>query len=341
MGAARSSGATSSGFTGRGWLCLLAAAALLAGCAHEPAFRAELPAAVDLDGKAIAIIGDLQLTSGVARFVRNREDNAEAQLRLIEDLQARIDEIGALVIVGDLVFSARSDRDWDHLDSLIAEFAARMPVLPAIGNHDYPCYLVELCRTSVIAKGMLARFPWLEPGRPYAVDSGDLRLLFLDTESGFEAQGQWLSAELERAAGSHSAALVFFHRPAYTNSIDRGAVGSPEVQEFFVPALSAAPLPVMVFNGHVHGLEYLVRGGVHYVTTAGGGGPRGPLAAQRPDDRYAGPDCERPDHEDTVRPFNYLLLKDSPAGIDIEIRGFCGGDETVRELDRLELRHNE
>jgi hypothetical protein len=184
---------------------------------------------------------------------------------------------------------------------------------------------------------MLVRFPWLEPGQPYAVRSGDLDLLFLDTETGFESQGQWLAAELERASGEDAAALVFFHRPAYTNSIDRGAIGSPEVQKFFVPALRAATTPVIVFSGHVHGFEYLVREGIHYVTTAGGGGPRGPMADERPDDHYGGPDCEREQQGDLVRPLNYLLLKDTAATIEIEIRGFCGAGDSVRVLDRIEV----
>ncbi len=317
------------------WHACLAAGILLGACTHEPAFRAELPANLDLGGKAIAIIGDLQQTSGIARMVRRREDNAAAQQELIADLKARIDGIGALVVVGDLVFSGRSSHDWAHLDSLVADIAARIPVLAAVGNHDYPCWLVELCRDSAISKGMVARFPWLEPGQPYAVESGDLELLFLDTESGFEAQGAWLEKELGRAADRNATALVFFHRPAWTNSIDQRAVGSPEVQEHFVPALRAAATPVIVFSGHVHGLEYIVRDDVHYVTTAGGGGPRGPLADQKPDDRYRGPDCQREAQGDVVRPFNYVLLSESATRIEMEIRGFCGVGESVRELDRI------
>jgi hypothetical protein len=316
-------------------VALLVAPVVLAGCAHEPAFRAALPEQLDRGGRSIAIVADLQLTSGVARFVRRREDNKESQRLLLDDLEERMDEIGALVIVGDLVFSGRSDRDWEHLDSLIADIAARVPVLAAMGNHDYPCWLVELCRDSAISKGMLARFPWLEPGRPYAVPSNGLELLFLDTESQFEMQGQWLATELERASARGMTPLVFFHRPAYTNSLDRGAVGSPEAQEFFVPALRAAAKPVIVVSGHVHGFEYLVRDDIHYLTTAGGGGPRGPLAEQRPDDRYRGPDCEREKQGDVVRPFNYLLLSETPAAIEITVRGFCGNGDSVRELDRF------
>lgn len=315
----------------------LLAAAWLAGCATEPAFRAERPERIDLDGKTLAIIGDLQLTAGFVRMVRRREDNAAAQGLLFEDLESRIDELGALVIVGDLVFSARSAKDWAHMDTLVAPFAARMPVLPAIGNHDYPCWFVELCRTSVIAPGMHDRFPWIEPGKAYAVDAGDLLLLFIDSESGLEAQGQWLEAELAAAVGRYRAGLVFFHRPAYSNSIDRGAVGSTEVEARILPPMRAAGLPVVGFSGHIHGYEYFVRDGLHLVTTGGGGGPRGPMAEQRPYDEYAGPDCPGSDEGAWLRPLNYLLLRYSATEIRIEVRGLCGAGESVRVLDSITL----
>jgi hypothetical protein len=316
---------------------LFIAAVLAAGCAHEPAFQVQRPAAVALDGRAIAVIGDLQQTSGIARFVRRRENNAEAQQRLIADLQSHVDGIGALVIVGDLVFSARSSRDWTHFDSLIAPIADRVPVLPAIGNHDYPCYLVEFCRTSVISGGMQDRFPWFAPGEPYAVESGNLKLLFLDSESALDEQARWLGEQLAAANGHFAAALVFFHRPAYTDSIDRGAEGNPEVQEHLVPVLQAAPLPVVVFSGHVHGLEYIVRDGVPYVTTGGGGGPRGPMGERSAFDNYDGPECRQPDGETVLRPFNYLLLDESADRLLITIRGFCKGDVAVSELSSIEV----
>jgi len=308
-----------------------------AGCAHEPAFRQQQPDVVDLEGRTIAVIGDLQQTSGVARFVRRRENNAEAQRRIVADLEGRIDDIGALVIVGDLVFSARSARDWSHLDSLVAPFAARVPVLPAIGNHDYPCYLVQFCRTSVIARGMRERFPWFVPGQPYAVESGDLLMLFLDSETALAEQGDWLGSRLEDARGRYAAALVFFHRPAFSHSVDRGAVGDPDVQRYVVPQLEAARLPVVVMSGHIHGFEHIVRNGVHYVTTAGGGGPRGPMGERGDDDRYAGPECLRARDGETLRPFNYVLVAEAADRIRISVRGFCKGDPEVRELDSFDV----
>jgi len=310
---------------------------VLAGCAHAPAFRAQVPATVDTASGTLAIIGDLQQTTGFVRLVRHRENTAASQQKLVADLQSHTPDLSALVIVGDLVYSARSDRQWRHFDSLVAPMAATMPVLPAIGNHDYPCYLVQWCRPGVMARGMAERFPWLVPGQPYAVDAGSLVLLFLDSESQIEVQGRWLQDQLVAASGRYAAALVFFHRPAWSNSIDRGAVGDPEIQAHVAPVLEAAALPVVVFSGHIHGYENIIHGGVQYITTAGGGGPRGPLADERPGDAYRGPDCPQPKDRPPLRPFNYLLLNTSADRLSIEVRGMCRNDAAVRTLDRIDI----
>lgn len=310
---------------------------VVTGCAHQPAFRAALPEEFATNGKAIAIIGDLQQTSGLPRLVRHRENNAMPQQELLADLADHVEDLAALVIVGDLVYSARSNRDWVHFDRLVEPFTASMPILPAIGNHDYPCFFIEICNESKISKGMLERFPWLSPAEPYAVASGDLLLLFLDSESHLENQGDWLKERLTEAVGRYASALVFFHRPPYTNSVDRGAEGDPDVRAFIVPKLEAAELPVIAFNGHVHGFEYIVRDDVHYVTTAGGGGPRGPMAAERPFDRYAGTDCPQPKSDEVFRPFNYVLLREDREQLTIEVRGFCRGDDAVRLLDTIRV----
>jgi hypothetical protein len=310
---------------------------MTAGCASLPAFDAALPTFVDTTDKTIAVIGDLQQTAAFVRFIRRRENNDRQQKMLIDDLSKYIDQLAALIIVGDLVYSARSRSDWRHFDTLVAPFAAHMPILPAIGNHDYPCFLIQWCRTGKMARGMRARFPWMEPGQPFSVDTGRLLLLFLDSESEFESQGRWLKDRLADAAGRFSAALVFFHRPAWSNSIDRGATGSAEVRQFIVPALNAAALPIVVFNGHVHGFEYRVRNGVHYVTTAGGGGPRGPMPAGPTPDDYQGDTCVRTRDGAILRPYNYVLLRERADKLEIEVRGFCRGDTEVRSLDRIEV----
>jgi hypothetical protein len=61
------------------------------------------------------------------------------------------------------------------------------------------------------------------------------------------------------------------------------------------------------------------------------------MAAERPFDRYQGPNCTRPKDGALLRPLNYLLLRESRRALTIEIRGFCHADEPVRTLASIQI----
>jgi len=315
---------------------LLPVITLAWGCALNPQFTTTPIDSIVVGDKAIAVIGDLQQTGSLARLVRRRENTSADQIRLLADLNARAGQLAALVVVGDLVYSGRSRRHWQHFDSLVTPIADSVPVLPAIGNHDYPCWFVELCRTDKLSRGMQARFPWLAPGEPYDVAADDVLMLFLDSESRLVEQSVWLRRQLETAARRFRAALVFYHRPALSNSIERTVQGNPEVERVILPVLRDAPLPTVAFNGHIHGFEHFLVGTANFVTTAGGGGPRVAMPSGSRADLYSGPQCVQPKGK-TLRPFNYVLLHRKPEGLTVEVRGFCRGDESVRTLYSFEV----
>ena len=119
----------------------------------------------------IAIVGDLQMTPLPVRKIMRRENNAAQQRILVDDLEGHVEELAALVVVGDLVFTPTSRSDWKHFDTVVEPIAAKVPVLPAIGNHDYRCYLVRWCTHKSVPKNFLNRFGWFAPGEPYFVMS--------------------------------------------------------------------------------------------------------------------------------------------------------------------------
>jgi UDP-2,3-diacylglucosamine pyrophosphatase LpxH len=316
------------------------AATLLApGCALRPpadAFPVELPTSLDAS-RPLAVVGDLQQTRGFVRWFMKTESTAEEQPVLIADLHERMDEIAGLVIVGDLVYTGGSRSDWKHFDALVAPVSRAVPVLPAIGNHDYYCVFIQKCMHHVVPKEFRLRFPWFAPGQPYAVAYGDVMLAFLDSETELEAQGVWLAEKMREWAPTYRAVLIVFHRPPFTNVATGRAGPDLEVREQVVPRLEgASPVPVVI-NGHIHGYEHLVIDGIHYVTTAGGGGPRGWLAPERPNDVYPGPDCGRNELGQIQRPFNYLLIERRSASLAVTVRGFCNAADTPTVLESFEI----
>jgi UDP-2,3-diacylglucosamine pyrophosphatase LpxH len=327
------------GFRAASVVLVAALAGLLCACAARPprdAFPIDLPTALPPD-RPIAVVGDLQMTSRFVRAVMRREANDAEQEFLLADLQRHADRIGALAITGDLVFTARSASDWRRFDRLIAPIARDVPVLPVIGNHDYHCFLVQKCVQKVVPRNFLSRFPWFSPGQPYFVEYGDLVLVFLDTETELEAQGAWLTARLREWDARYRAALIFMHRPPFTSSAVRGATPDAAVQAEIVPRLGGTRLVPIVIAGHVHGYERLLIDRIHYVTTAGGGGPRGLLEAERPNDVYAGRDCRRDAAGRVQRPFNYLLIDAGANEIEVTVRGFCRGDAAVGVLESFRV----
>jgi UDP-2,3-diacylglucosamine pyrophosphatase LpxH len=318
---------------------IASAACAAAACATRPpvdAFPVALPERVSA-AQPLAVIGDLQMTSKFVRWAMQRESSEFAQQFLVTDLQRRANEIAALVITGDLVFAAHSRSDWKRFDSLVAPLAQSVPVLPAIGNHDYYCVFVQKCMHHVVPKSFRLRFPWFAPGQPYAVAYGDVILAFLDSETDLEAQGAWLERRMQEWAPTYAAVVIFLHRAPFTDSVTRGSVPDAAVQTHVVARLAGARPPPVVISGHIHGYEHLLVDGIHYVITGGGGGPRVLLGADRPNDVYRGPECQRDELGQVSRPYNYLLLERRATGIEVTVRGFCAEADGVTVLEEFEI----
>ena len=310
------------------------------GCSAEPpagAFPVELPRGLSGEDKVIAVVGDLQMTPAFVRWVMRREFNGPEQEFLMADLQRRVGGLGAVVLVGDLVYNPASRNDWRRFDALVAPLAAEVPVLPAMGNHDYYCVLVVLCTQLVVPGNVLARFPWLEPGKPYAVAHDNVVLVFFDSEVALESQGQWLRGQLRDFESGFDAMLVFVHRPPHTESAVPGLEPDVRVQTQIVEALSETSLVPVVVSGHAHGYEHLFVDGIHHVVSAGGGGPRSMLSADRPHDVYRGRNCATSPSGGALRPFNYVLVTPSIEQMRIDVHGFCTGDATVDLLESFRV----
>jgi hypothetical protein len=54
-------------------------------------------------------------------------------------------------------------------------------------------------------------------------------------------------------------------------------------------------------------------------------------------DRYRGPDCPDDMPGRMLRPFNYVLLRQEPDRLVIDVRGFCRNDAEITLLDTIEV----
>jgi hypothetical protein len=109
----------------------------------------------------------------------------------------------------------------------------------------------------------------------YAFERGGRRFVVLDNSAGRVTAGQleWLRAVLT----TDKPAVVFTHMPPaplgeWTDFGRKGSGGFREGADEFMSLMSERKV-ARVYMGHVHGLGVLVRGGVRYVLTGGGGSP--------------------------------------------------------------------
>jgi hypothetical protein len=279
--------------------------------------------------RPLAILGDTQRTLWAERL-QLREQNDLERAAIVDDL-AR-ERPGLVVAIGDLVSVGSLRPHWEYFDALMEPIRARgIPVLPALGNHDYwgggRRALVQL----------RARFPQLEKSSWYARKHGALGLVFLDSnegqlgKDGWARQREWLGESLRQMDGDPAvgAVLVFAHHPPFTNSsLTRD---EEHVQKSFLPAFFRSRKAVAFVSGHVHAYERFVEQGRTFLVAGGGGGPRVKLLAaakRRHDDLFAGP---------SPRPFHYLLAEPGDGAVAISVRGLDKGETAVRTIDRFSL----
>ncbi|MEQ8767993.1 MAG: metallophosphoesterase family protein [Planctomycetota bacterium] len=278
----------------------------------------------------IAILGDLQRTSRIERFVLGREQNDRERELLIDAIAS--ERPCALVLLGDLVcFGARA-RDWRRFDRLIRPIRELgIPLLPILGNHD------TWGGTQRGLAHLRERFPRLRESFWYEERFGPLSLLFLDSNARrlgsklWREQRSWLEEVLAAAARDSSvhSIIAFVHHPPFTNSRVTGDTKS--VQEDLLPPILESSVPVTLISGHVHAFEWLEKHGRDFLVLGSGGGPR-----------VRGLEGDRRRHLEAneapwPRPFVFGLLTEED-GARLEVRALEKGERLFRTLEALELK---
>jgi acid phosphatase type 7 len=220
---------------------------------------------------------------GDTRFtdVANTKDaNPEVRQQLVRAIaDVRPDFI---TFGGDIALSGDNANDWQEYDRETAVWRdRRIPVYPALGNHDLHGEL------ALALGNYFARFPVLQGNRFYAVHTDRTLMLTLDSalDETTGPQGVWLQRQLDHLPTAIEFVFIVMHHPPYTSSSDAKTFGgghsarSPEqkLAAYLEEEQQKLRARIVVFAGHVHNYERHEHGGVTYFVIGGGGAHAYPI----------------------------------------------------------------
>jgi Icc-related predicted phosphoesterase len=193
-----------------------------------------------------------------------------------------------VTLTGDIVYNGYDKDDWKAWDSETAVWREkRIPVYPALGNHDLHG------DEKVALANYFERFPDLKNNRYYSVRVANTLLLVLDSalDETAGAQGQWFAQKLDHLPGDVDFVFLVFHHPPYTSSSDAKMFGgghsarSPEqnLARMLEARQQNLRARIVVFSGHVHNYERHEHGGVTYFVTGGAGAHAYPIERAKDD----------------------------------------------------------
>jgi acid phosphatase type 7 len=240
---------------------------------------------------------------GDTRFTDPKNTNAanapvrEALVRAIADEHPAFISIG-----GDVVYKGDDWNDWKVWDKETAAWAAdKIPVYPALGNHDL------YGNQKVALANYFQRFPDLQNNRFYSVRAANTLVLSLDSslDETSGPQGEWLIHQLDTLSADVDFVCFVLHHPPYTNSEDRMFGGGHSARhseqalgQMLQDRQSHARARFVVIAGHVHNYERYEHGSVLYLVT-GGGGAHPYMIKRQPGDPLFGKDVN----------YHYLLVE--------------------------------
>jgi Icc-related predicted phosphoesterase len=223
-----------------------------------------------------AVYGDTRFTDPSNITAANSEIRQQL-VRAIADAHPRF-----VIFGGDIAYNGDKVDDWKVYDQETSIWRERrIPVYPALGNHDLHGDV------DVALGNYFARFPKLLQNRFYSVRAANSLILTLDSAldelSG--PQGAWLQYQLDHVPSSADFVFIVLHHPPYTSSSDDKTFGGGHSARSAEQKLAAyleekqqkLRARIVVFAGHVHNYERHEHGGVTYFVTGGGGAHAYPI----------------------------------------------------------------
>lgn len=238
----------------------------------------ELEPGTDYAYRVVLGEGEAEVTSDVGLFCTAPASGAPISFAVLADTQWQSEGTNRLELVGDAIAADPASFDfvlhagdvvespssyyWDHWFSSFDEMLLKAPLIPVLGNH-------EKNHRSYYEAFFLPPGAGKNDEQWWALHWGDVVVVGLDTNvkkaTDFTAQQDWARAHL---SGPEPHKFVIFHHPVFTSDAYHSA-GS-FLDRIYHPIFVETGVDI-VFNGHSHHYEHIVRQGVTYLIVGGGG----------------------------------------------------------------------
>ncbi|HEY7497686.1 MAG TPA: metallophosphoesterase [Vicinamibacterales bacterium] len=194
--------------------------------------------------------------------------------RLVTLMTARSPSFSAGI--GDLVAHGSDARAWPELVRTLEPLAARAPIVPIAGNHEYDGYYNNL------RAELYERWFGRESSTWFAWSCGPARFAAIDVNREFpigiterSTEWEWLQTETQSGRWKSAAwRILLVHQPPWSRSW-AGYDGDASVRRIVEPLVRDRGLDI-VLSGHSHAYEHLVRSidarTLHVLITGGAGG---------------------------------------------------------------------
>jgi hypothetical protein len=211
---------------------------------------------------------------GDTRFTQ-REGVANAVARRALVARMASEEPAAIFIGGDLVYEGSNPADYETYRSETAVWSqARIPIFPALGNHEFRGCDKDLnpCLENwwkMAAPGAVRSFRW------YSVTLGPkILVLILDSDSSLKPgseQRTWFEQQMTHAGSRVEFVFVVLHYPPVRDPIFPRAKDEKEIARYLSKHTHLFHAQVVVVGSHIHNYERFFRDDVTYLVSGGGG----------------------------------------------------------------------
>jgi acid phosphatase type 7 len=211
---------------------------------------------------------------GDTRFTR-RDGVANAVARRALVARMASENPAAIFIGGDLVYEGSNPEDYETYKTETAAWSqAKIPIFPALGNHEFqgcdkglsPC--LENWWGAAAPSGVRS-FRW------YSVTLGPkVLVLVLDSDSSLKPgseQRSWFERQITHPGPQTEFIVVVLHYPPVRDPIFPRAKDENEIARYLSKHTHSLHARVVVVGSHVHNYERFLRDDVTYLVSGGGG----------------------------------------------------------------------